>query len=110
MSPMQEIRFHMTNGDLANAYIEQGATTFAGQFQYIQIDGIRFDPSPILPQIAAGLAFEALLHSINTMAVGLGTDIERVDNINNDALVSAAAEKSIVSKMSLRAAVLVNGT
>jgi len=109
MIAMQEIHFHMANGDLADAHIEKGATTFTGHFQYIQKKGGRFDPSATLPQIAAALSFEDLLHSINTVAVGLQTEVERVDNINNDELVSVAAQRGIVSKMRLSATVLVNG-
>jgi len=97
------------NCDLVDCYIEAESAHFASNWQLIQVDGTRFNPSKTPPVITAGLAFEALLTAVAGVAGVRKTDVQTIDNPCNDELVSRSQQQAEIRKQGLAATVLVNG-
>ncbi len=109
MTPIQEIQMKLGNGDLVDCNIEGESTHFAGNWQLIQADGMRFNLSKTGPFITACLAFEALLTAVASIAGARNTDVRAIDNPSNVELVSRSQQQDQVAKHGLVATVLVNG-
>ncbi|HEY1124723.1 MAG TPA: hypothetical protein VGE65_03750 [Sphingobium sp.] len=108
MTPIQEFRFRLSNGDQAEGWIEFHSPGYSGKFLYLP-KGERSVSGTILSHPTAVAAFEHLLQMIGGVGNLRRTIVTTIDNPNNTELLSRSSQIQTLSRLGATAAVLVNG-